>query len=141
MLWFHPLLQLLATIAAFYVLLLGWERFKGLHLGKKTRFNWKGHVFWGRLVIIVWLAGLVLGKVAVNNHFGMSGIFLNHNQGAMIMTPFMLVAYLTGSIMDRRRKKRIWLPAIHGANNIVLICLALYQAYTGYLIITNFLLA
>ncbi len=140
MLWLHPVIQLLATIAGLYVLFLGWQKFKILHLGKQARFDWKSHVFWGRIVIIVWLGGLVLGKIAVNSHWGMSPVFLRHSQGAMVMVPFMLIAYLTGSVMDRKKKKRFWLPAVHGANNMILLGLALYQLYTGYFIVVNFIL-
>lgn len=140
MLWIHPVIQLFATIMGFYVLFLAWQRVKKLHLGRKGAFEWRKHAFWGRIVIIVWLAGLVLGKVAVQVQWGTSGIFLNHSQGAMIMVPFMLIAYGTGSIMDRKKQKRFWLPVIHGINNMIMLSLALYQFYTGYIIIANFML-
>lgn len=140
MLWLHPLLQFWATLMAFYVLFLAWPKIKNLHLGLKGRFEWRKHVFWGRIVIIVWLAGLVLGRIAVHSQWEVSGIFTRHYQTAMIMTPLMLIAYITGSIMDRSRKKRTLLPALHEMNNIVLAGLALYQFYTGYYIVVDFLL-
>ncbi|WP_045216888.1 DUF4079 family protein [Desulfonatronovibrio magnus] len=140
MLWIHPVLQLWATLMAFYVLFLGLQRFRVLHLNHKAKFEWRKHVFWGRIVIIVWLAGLVLGRFATHNQWGEGGIFLSHVQGAMFMTPLMIIAYFTGSIMDRQKKKRKWLPALHGLNNLVMSGLALYQFYTGYFIIQNFIL-
>lgn len=140
MLWLHPLIQLLATMMGFYVLYLAWPRIKTIHLGRQGKFEWKKHTFWGRIIIIVWLGGLVLGKVAVNSHWGMSPLFLTHSQGAMIMVPFMLVAYVTGSIMDRKKARRFWLPVVHGANNVILLGLALYQFYTGYFIVVNFII-
>ena len=140
MLWLHPLIQLLATVMAFYVLFLAWPRFKSLHLSKQGKFEWKKHAFWGRIIIIVWLGGLVLGKVAVQSHWNMSPLFLTHSQGAMFMVPFMIVAYVTGSVMDRKKQKRLWLPMVHGLNNLVMLGIALYQVYTGYFIIVNFML-
>lgn len=140
MLWLHPIIQLFATMMAFYVLFLAWPRFKTVHLGKKGKFEWKKHVFWGRVIIIVWFGGLVLGKVAVQSNWGTSPLFLTHSQGAMIMLPFMVVAYLTGSIMDRKKTKRFWLPVVHGVNNIIMLGLALYQFYTGYFIVVNVML-
>jgi len=140
MLWLHPVIQFLATLMAFYVFFLAWPRFKILHLGKKEKFEWKKHVFWGRIVVIVMLAGLVLGRVAVHYHWEMSPVFLTHNQGAMIMIPFLLISYITGTVMDKKKQKRFWLPVIHGANNLVVLGLALYQFYTGYIIVVNFLI-
>lgn len=140
MLWIHPAIQLLATIMAFYVLFLAWPRFQTLHLGKQGRFEWKRHALWGRIIIIVILAGLVLGKVAVQSHWNMSPVFLKHSQGAMTMVPFLIIAYFTGSFMDRKKQKRFWLPVFHGVNNLVLLGLALYQFYTGYFIIVDFML-
>ncbi len=140
MLWLHPVIQLLATMMAFYVLFLAWQKVKILHLGQKGKFEWRKHVFWGRIIIIVWFGGLVLGRVAVHSHWDMSPLFLTHSQGAMIMVPFMLIAYVTGSVMDRKRQKRFWLPVVHGVNNIIMLGLALYQFYTGYFIVVNFIL-
>ena len=140
MLWIHPVLQVLVTIAAFYVFLLGVQRFRSAHLGHKVAFNWKRHVVMGRWVIIGWLLGLAVGKMAVNAELGMMGIFADHNQGAMIMTPLMLIAYVSGTYMDRRKARRTALPLVHAANNVLLLGVALYQVYTGWLIVDNFLL-
>lgn len=140
MLWIHPIIQLWATLTGFYVIFLAWQRVKVQHFKGKGKFEWKKHAFWGRIVIISWLVGLVLGRVAVQNHWDMSGVFINHTQGAMFMTPLMLVGYATGSYMDRHKQKRTWLPVIHGLNNILLLIVALYQFYTGYFIVVNFLL-
>lgn len=138
MLWLHPVIQFLAVAMGFYVLFLAWPRFKALHLGKTGKFEWKKHAFWGRIIIIVLLGGYVLGRVAVQSEWGMSPVFMKHNQAAMIMVPFLIIAYLTGSILDRKKKKRFWLPVVHGINNLTLLGLGLYQAYTGYYIILNF---
>ncbi|MFO7726811.1 MAG: DUF4079 domain-containing protein [Desulfonatronovibrio sp.] len=140
MLWLHPVIQLLAIITAFYLLYLAWPRFKALHLGKPGKFEWKKHAFRGRIIIIVLLGGFVLGRVAVQSEWGVSPVFQNHNQAAMIMVPFLIIAYLTGSIMDRKKKKRFWLPVLHGINNLTLLGLGLYQAYTGYLIVKDFVI-
>ncbi len=140
MLWIHPVLQALVTLVAFYVLFLGVQRFRRAHLGHKVPFAWKRHVFLGRSVIIGWILGLVLGKAAVYYELGMMEMFQVHSQWSMIMTVFMLVSYATGSALDRRPKKRVALPLIHACSGAVLLGIALYQAYTGWLIIDNFIL-
>ncbi|MFP4108006.1 MAG: DUF4079 domain-containing protein [Desulfonatronovibrio sp.] len=140
MLWLHPVIQLSAIAMGFYVLFLAWPRFKALHLKKPGKFEWKKHAFWGRIIIIVLLGGFVLGRVAVQSQWEMSPVFLKHNQAAVIMILFLIIAYLTGSIMDRRKKKRFWLPVVHGINNLTLLGLGLYQTYTGYLIVKDFVI-
>lgn len=139
MLWIHPFIQFTVTLAAFYVLYLGWQRARMLHFKARVPFNWKRHALLGRAVIIIWLAGLLAGKLTVYVTWDMSPVFLDHTRGAMLMTPFMFVAYLTGSFMDRRRKKRTLLPLVHAVNNLILLLTALYQAWTGYQIVTGFL--
>ncbi len=140
MLWIHPVFQALVTLGAFYVFYLGLQRFRSAHLGHRVPFDWKSHVFYGRLVIIGWLLGLVMGKIAVNQELGTMGIFADHNQGAMVMTPLMLIAYVSGTYMDRHKKKRKGLPLVHAGNNVLLLGVALYQMYTGWIVVTNFLL-
>ena len=140
MLWIHPVLQMLVTIAAFYVFFLGLQRLRSAHLGHKVSFNWKRHVLMGRWVIIGWLLGLAVGKMALNAEMGMMGIFVDHNQGAMAMTPLLLIAYVSGTYMDRSKARRTALPLVHAANNVLLLGVALYQAYTGWNIVNNFLL-
>jgi len=140
MLWIHPILQALVLIAAFYVFFLGVQRFRSAHLGHRVPFNWKRHVVLGRWVIIGWLLGLVVGMMVVNAEMGMTGIFVDHYQGGMAMTPLMFIAYVTGTYMDRRKAKRTAMPLVHAANNVLLLGVVLYQVYTGWLIVSNFLL-
>ncbi len=141
MLWIHPILQIVVTVAAFYVFYLGLQRFRSAHLGHKTVFLWKRHAIMGRLVILGWIIGLLLGMMVVNAEFGMTGIFADHFHGSMIMTPLMLFGFITGAAMDRHRKKRTALPLVHALNNVALLGTALYQVYTGWFIFSNIVLA
>lgn len=140
MLWIHPLLQLAATGLALYVLSLGWVRFQVNHLGKKGKFMWMDHVRLGKYAHILWMAGLVLGLYAVGQEWGDNGITGNHYWIGQLLMPCIAVGYVTGFIMDRDKKKRPYLPLIHGFFNTLAVLLALIQVVTGVLVIRDFML-
>jgi hypothetical protein len=131
MLLLHPLLQLLAIIVCVYVLYLGIQRFRMLHLKHKVRFQWKRHVTLGTVVICLLLGGMVGGLTIVRIYwyrFLMTGI---HGKAALIMVPFLLFGLLSGLYMNRIKRKRKVLPLLHGVNNGIILLLALGQIATG----------
>ncbi|WP_461209196.1 DUF4079 family protein [Desulfocurvus sp. DL9XJH121] len=140
MLWIHPVLQLLSTLAALYVLWLGIARFRCNHMGCKLFFDWKAHVRWGRAVIIVWFAMLALGVAMTRASWGMAGITGAHYIAGLATVPFMAAGYATGSYLDRVKKRRKALPLIHGLCNTALLALALYQVWSGVGAVRLFLL-
>lgn len=141
MLWIHPVLQLLATGMAIYVLTLGWSRFQVNHLGKKAKFQWKDHVKFGKYTHILWMAGLVLGQYAVSKEWGSNGVTGYHYWIGQTMMPCIAAGYVTGVIMDRTKKPRKYLPLVHGVFNIVAVALATAEIVTGVDIIRQYLLA
>ena len=141
MLWIHPLLQLVATGLALYVLSLGWVRFQVNHLGKKGKFMWMEHVKFGKYAHILWMAGLVLGQFAVSQKWGNNGITGNHYWIGQLMMPCIAAGYITGVMMDRDKKKRLYMPLVHGVFNTVAVLLALAEVVTGAVVIRDFLLS
>jgi len=141
MLWIHPLLQLAATGLALYVLSLGWVRFQVNHMGRKAKFSWMEHVKLGKYTHILWMAGLVLGQYAVSKAWGENGITGNHYFLGQLMMPCIAAGYITGSIMDRDKKKRRYMPLVHGVFNTVAVLLALVQVVTGVMIIRDYMLS
>lgn len=141
MLWIHPLLQLVATGLALYVLSLGWVRFQVNHLGKKGKFLWMDHVKFGKYAHILWMCGLVLGQYAVSKEWGNNGITGNHYWIGQLMMPCIAGGYITGVIMDREKKKRRFMPLVHGVFNTLAVLLSLAQVVTGSLVIRDFILS
>jgi hypothetical protein len=136
---FHPAWQFLVTLLAFYVLYLGFARFRILHLGHKTDFKWKRHVNLGYIVLGGWLLGGIGG-------FALSAVTWPgwlitgwHGYVGVLMTPFLVFGIISGMYMDRKKKKRKLLPLLHGLNNLFLLLLALLQAWTGYWVSQMFL--
>ncbi|GAB6175638.1 DUF4079 family protein [Desulfobaculum senezii] len=140
MLWVHPIVQFLCTLLAVYVLVLGIKRFMMSHLKKRTRFDWKRHVFWGRVVIIVWFVAFVWGAGMTRYRWGTSDLTGTHFVVGLIMLPLLVTGYFTGEVLDRKRKRRTVLPLVHGANNALLLALAIWQIFTGIWVIRMFLL-
>ncbi|MCK5680156.1 DUF4079 family protein [bacterium] len=136
----HPVIQVLATLLAGYVLWLGVQRFQSRHWQRKIPFNWKAHVSVGGIALGLWLAGLFGGLAMVRVWWHGFLITGPHGKLALAMFPLLLFGLLSGLHMNRRKKKREFLPLLHGANNLLLIILALYQAYTGWMVYNVFVL-
>lgn len=140
MLFVHPALQLLSMVVAIYALFLGIQRFRSLHLHRKTSFNWKRHLYMGSASLLLWTAGVFGGVSMVYlywDSFLMTGA---HGKTALVMLPLMLFGLITGIYMHRVKKKRTYLPLLHGLNNLVVIILAFSQIRTGWWVLTVYVL-
>jgi len=140
MMWIHPLLQLSGLLLSLYALYLGYRRFAYTKLGGKGVFPWKRHVVLGSAVMAVWLPGLFLGLLLAWWQWHIVFITGAHYKTALAMIPFIVFGYVSGYIMDKRKAKRTALPLLHGANNLILVLMALGQLGTGLLIIRDFIL-
>lgn len=127
----HPVVYGILLLAAAYAAWLGALRFLSLHLGKKLPFPWKKHVFWGSIVLAVWAIGPFMGFAGAQYVWGGTFIGEQHAYAGIFMLPLAVVGYLTGLRLDKVKKRRKLLPAIHGINNILLLILALFQVYSG----------
>jgi hypothetical protein len=140
MLFIHPALQLLATGVALYALYLGINRILLLHFHQKTLFHWKHHVYVGSASLILWIAGIFGGISMVYlywDSFLMTGA---HGRTALAMLPLLLFGLISGFYMHRVKKKRTYLPLLHGLNNLAVIILAFFQIRTGWWVLTVYVL-
>lgn len=136
--WIHPILQALAVLLALHVLYLGWTRFSFAHLGKKgVVFAWKRHVQQGSAVLTTWSLAFAIGLGAT--WLSWKGVFITgrHYQVALVMLPLIVFGLGSGVFMDRIKTKRTALPLAHGCANALLVLLALYQLYTGVIVLRN----
>lgn len=140
MLIIHPVIQLVATLLAFYVLLLGVDRFRRLHMRQKTVFKWQRHVRLGTITLLLWLVGLGFGLVMVKVYWHGLLITGSHGNRLSIILPLIFFGLLSGWYMHKRKKQRVLLPLIHGAANVLLIILVLLQALSGWQVYNTFVL-
>lgn len=140
MLWVHPVLQLIATVFGIYAAYLGMERFLSQHLGMRTQFLWKRHVFVGRVALVLWMLGLMGGGMVARLKWQVNFVTGAHYQIAFAMVPFMVIGVLSGIYMDRRKAKRTFLPLLHGVCNVLALLLAFLQIRTGWQVIRDFVL-
>ncbi|MFZ0614090.1 MAG: DUF4079 family protein [Desulfobacterales bacterium] len=141
LLWIHPILQSLTGLLALYVLWLGLTRFAGRHFGSRTVFRWKRHVLLGKAVVVIWTLGAAGGLTMTYVTYGRIFPGSLHFIIGVLALLLMLVAWLTGSHLDRHRDKSDVLPVLHMTNNLLLLILVAMQLYTGIGIIQSALLA
>ena len=127
MLFIHPIIQFMAALLALYVLYLGVQRFRFLHLRHKTIFKWKLHVVLGEISLGVWLVGMLTGFVMVYIYW--HGVLITgiHGKTALVMVPFIIFGLFSGMHMNRKKRKRRLLPIIHALNNLFVLILASIQ--------------
>lgn len=136
----HPLTQVIATLLAIYVLKLGVARFRRLHFQHKTVFNWKRHVFLGKITLLLWFFGLSFGFIMVKTRWHGLLITGPHGTSALYFLPLLITGFGTGLYMDRQKKQRVLLPLIHAGTNILIFFMALLQAVSGWQVYNAFVL-
>ena len=136
----HPIIQFTALILACYVFHLGYHRFSGVYLKQKVPFLWKRHVSLGAVALITFLAGMVGGIIVVYTYWRSYLITGLHAKVAITLLPLIVFGLVSGIIMNASRKKRKWLPILHGANNAIVLILALVQVFTGWKILRTYVL-
>jgi hypothetical protein len=136
----HPIIQFIGTVCAFYVFFLGISRFRSQHLGHKALFKWKQHVFLGIFANILFICGLFGGLAVV--YLNWEGILITgfHGTFAFVILPFFLFGSISGIYMNRVKKKRKFLPLLHGISNSILLILVVLQARSGYWVYKVFVL-
>ena len=136
----HPIFQSLGILCLICVLNLGISRFRILHLKQKASFNWKRHVHFGIIALIILLIGILGGLYTVKTSWYGYLITGTHGKVGLFLIPFILFAIGSGLYMDRKKRKRKILPLIHALCNTVLLLLALSQIYTGIVVYQTFVL-
>ena len=129
LLWLHPLIQAGAALIGFWAMWQGIKRVQML-LGKKIIFPWKQHVKLGTWGLCLWTLG-ALAFYTTHAVFGRAHITGLHAYLAWPIIALSLFGLASGYVMDRRKKKRKWLPMMHGLSNSILVCLVLVECWTG----------
>lgn len=140
LLWIHPIVQTLTAVMALYVLRLGLARLAQRHFGKRIGFQWDRHVTLGKLVVLIWALGALGGLIMTYIYFGKIFTQSLHFRIGMVIMLLLLVTWLTGTRMNRRRNQSTLLPVIHLANNVLLLILVAVQLITGIGIVQSALL-
>lgn len=138
LLWLHPTVQVFALLIGLYAMWQGIQRVEMVYMKKKIIFPWKSHVHLGSLAMILWLFG-GLGFYTTHTIFGGTHITGSHAYVAWIIFAFCIFGLANGYIMNKYKKKRKWLPIVHGVANAILIILVLYECYTGILLWNAFM--
>lgn len=138
--WIHPIIQSVAMLLGIYVLYMGILRFRLQHMGIKHFFNWKLHVKLGKIVHGLWLLGFGLGLFMAHYAWGSINLTGGHFLVGVIMVPVIIVALISGLILEKPKGKRATLALLHGVCNLILFFLACYQAYSAIEVIELFLL-
>lgn len=142
MLYLHPLLQLLCMFLASYVLYLGIRRFLFSHMGKKKmRFNWKRHVRLGKATHAIWLFGFFLGLGMAWWYWGFVNLTGIHFLAGVGMLPLIAGSLITGLMLQTPKGLRPRLALTHGAFNLALFLLAVFQLITGAGVLRDFVVS
>lgn len=131
LLWMHPIVQCAAVLLGVYAMWQGWKRVEMTVFGKKIIFPWKSHVHVGTLAMVLWLLG-GLGFYTTHSIFGETHITGEHAKVAWIIFAFCAFGLINGYIMNKYKKKRKWLPLVHGIANAILLLLVFFECYTGF---------
>lgn len=137
LLWAHPVMQVIAVVLGLYALWQGMLRV-AMQRGKKVIFPWKKHVRWGGAALILWTLG-AFGFYITHTVFGSAHITGLHAELAWVVIALSIFGLGTGYVMNTHKKRRKWLPVIHGVSNTVLVALVLVECWTGYQLAQDFL--
>ncbi|MFH1058438.1 MAG: DUF4079 family protein [Pseudomonadota bacterium] len=140
MLYIHPVIQVIAVLLTIYALFLGLPRLVSLHLGRKRRFARQRHIRVGELALSLMILGTLGGLIMVRIYWHGWLLTGEHGENGLIMLPFMLFGLISGLYMARSPQRRKALPLIHALNNLLVLILALHQAWEGREVIERFLL-
>ena len=140
MLWLHPVLMGLANLVGLYAAYLGMERFLSRHMGMRTQFLWKRHVFMGSAAMLLWVGGMGGGLAMARYAWQVNFVTGDHYQTAFAMLPLIAFGGATGYIMHRNKARRTLLPLAHAVCNLLLLGMAFYQYKTGWQVLRDFVL-
>jgi uncharacterized membrane protein YozB (DUF420 family) len=138
MLYLHPLLQFCLTALSVYVLYLGIQRFRSLHLGHKTAFPRKRHILLGKVVLGGWLLGMAGGVYITKAYWQRTFITGDHAEIAAIMAPLIAWGLISGLYLEFSTRKRTLFPLLHGLGNTICVVLALLQILEGWEVLQDF---
>jgi hypothetical protein len=137
LLWLHPLMQGVAALLGVWAMWQGGVRI-AFQLGRKVIFPWRTHVKVGSIALVLWTMG-ALGFYVTHDIFGATHMTGLHAYAAWPVVACSVFALASGCWMDRRKRKRRWLPLLHGVVNVLLVLLVLIECWTGLVLMPAFL--
>ncbi|OBQ46650.1 hypothetical protein [Halodesulfovibrio spirochaetisodalis] len=130
-LYIHPLIQVVGMVFGYSALYWGIKRFLMAHNSMSHSFPWKKHVLYGKVAIVLWLVGIIVGvhfTVAEWSFYHLTG---EHFYVGMAAIPFLFATLGTGYWLELYKKKRTYLCVFHGVLGLVLCALTVIQVITG----------
>ncbi len=131
----HPVFMTIAVLLSLWVAWQGINRARISHFKHTVRFDWKGHVNYGIIVMGAWFFGMIAGGVMAKLIYGATGLTGAHRTVALIMFPMIILGACTGLYMKYKKAPRKILPIVHGVNSLVLFVLACMQLLTGFYLV------
>ena len=138
MLLIHPAMQLVGILLAIVTFLTGLQRFRSLHLHRRTKFPWRLHVLLGKISLMMLMAGMGLGLGMARYHWGQNLMTMGHGKTGLVILPFLLFGLVSGVTLDGKVKERQVLRVLHGVSNTILLLLLLNQARSGLRVYMTF---
>ena len=135
----HPAAQLAAILLAFYAAYLGFQRTRSLHYNKQTKFLRRRHAVTGFIGLSSMVGGIAAGVFMVDRYLLNPDMAL-HKAAAMLLLPLGLFGIISGLFLYFKPGPRKYLPAIHGINNGIVLCLAVAQIITGIMAYLRYVL-
>jgi uncharacterized membrane protein YozB (DUF420 family) len=136
-LWSHPIIQIAAALLGVYAVMQGVRRFM-FHFGKKRLFQWKRHVKFGTVALILWVLGST-GFYVTHTVFEVTHITGIHADIAWIIVGLSVFGLITGYVLNKTKNRYKKLAVIHGVFNMVLFVLILVNFYSGIHLMRSFL--
>lgn len=137
LLWSHPVIQSIALCMGIIAMIQGWKRVSFYMGNKSSVFPWKRHVKWGSAALILWIIGAT-GFYITHTVFGMTHITDIHAILAWFIVGLSCVGLWSGYVMNKNKIRRKWFPIIHGCINVSLLVLVVYEAITGFELMSAF---
>lgn len=138
MLYLHPLLQLCLTLLSVYVLYLGIQRFRSLHLSQQTAFPRNRHILLGKIVLGGWLVGMAGGVYVTKTFWHRNLITGDHAVIAVVMVPLIAWGLISGLYLEFSKRKRTFFPLLHAITNTICVVLALWQILEGWEVLQHY---
>lgn len=138
LIWLHPLMQGLAVMLGIRAMWQGSMRARMLYWHQRILFAWKQHVRLGTWALLLWSLG-ALGFYVTHDLFGATHVTGIHAEIFWPVLGLSVFGLASGLYMDRYKRKRFWLPLVHGLANVVLLILVFVECWTGMELLEQFL--
>lgn len=127
----HPIVQLTGAAVALAAAYHGFQRARSRHFGAQAAFKRNLHAGLGGTALVILMGGMAGGVIIISRFLGRQPLQSLHGTGALILLPLMLIGISTGFYLYFYPTKNKILPAVHGINNLLILFMLVFQAYSG----------